>query len=130
MGVPDCFGTITGLLRVIFEHSWEDLPKDLVSINYKAQTHITSYPPPQPAPPATSSSPPHDDDRDHASDYTHLRHDARDPHTPALSERVRERLRGAAVFTAGAFHGDEADDAEDENDDSVYYSESDRIPFL
>ena len=52
----------------------------------KAQTHTASYPPPPPAPPATSSSPP----PHHANDYTHLRGDgARDPHAPALSERVR-----------------------------------------
>ena len=55
----------------------------------KAQTHTASYPPPQPAPPATSSSPPPHDDH-HANDYTHLRgDDARGPHAPALSERVR-----------------------------------------
>ncbi|KAF3603293.1 hypothetical protein F2Q69_00036061 [Brassica cretica] len=47
-----------------------------------------------------------------------------------VTTRTSVMMHGAAVFTAGAFHGDEADDAEDENDDSVYYSESDRIPFL
>lgn len=38
----------------------------------------------------------------------------------------RRELRRAAI-DAGAFNGDEADDAEEENDNSDYDSESDHI---
>jgi hypothetical protein len=117
---------------------------------------LQQAPPATSSPPSPSSSSHDDHDRGrgrgHENDYTHHRDDARDRHAPALTERIRiqrtdpetvpkpesepvafsarttslSELRRATV-EASAFNSDEADDAEEENDNSVYDSESDNI---